>query len=516
LPNELKTKYSFLTLLPMAASGVAMTIALVVIGAWWADDLTIASVAPSYVPMTFSIALSVLLLGGAILARMRLPVSSATVWIPTGIALTALLLSCWVMFEFLANHEYGIDRLLGAESVVTDGYEPAQPSPISIFTLLTASVAAVMSFNEHAASKWSLIIVALSMYVFSVGLLITLGYAYGSPLLYGGDVRPVSILAGISFALIGTALVCMQGPYKWPVNAFTGTSVRARLLKSFLPLIVFMVLLSGSVSNRALSTSSNPALTASLIALVTAVIVGFIVTRLSSRIGGQIDRTNAMLLKTEEDLRLANEKLSVLGSITRHDALNRLAVVLGRMEMLQEMSHDKDVVKQTKESLEAAKAIEKIIQFTGEYQKIGAGGQIWLDVEDAFREALMGVDHETITAKSEVTGLEVLADKMFEKVLVNLVDNSMRHGKNLKSLRLHHSMRDGGLVLVYEDDGGGLNAEERANLFKRGHGKHTGLGTFLSKEILEFSGMTIRETGEHGIGARFEIGIPPGKFRMKQ
>jgi len=430
-------------------------------------------------------------------------------------AILALLLSFWVLIDFTASPDLDIDKLLGSDSGTVAGYSLAEPSPISTITLLAASVAAALSFNERFTTSRRLVISALSLLVFSVGILTTLGYAYGSPLLYGGDVRPVSVLAGISYLLVGTALMCLQGPNQWPVSAFYGPSVRARLLRSFVPLVVFVVLISGSLSNRALSTSGNPALTASLIALLTALVIGYLISRLSTRIGGQIDRTNAMLLDTQNELKKANEKLNVLGSITRHDALNRLAVVLGRLEMVQEASKDKEILKQTRESLVAAQAIEKIIQFTGEYQKIGVGVPVWVDVEEAFREALRGVALEAISIKSEVSGLEVFADRMFEKVLANLVDNSLRHGKNLKTLRLHHQKNEDGLVLVYEDDGGGLSEDEKAGLFKRGHGKHTGLGTFLSKEILEFSGMSIRETGEHGVGARFEIMVPADKFRFR-
>ncbi|MFH1579270.1 MAG: HAMP domain-containing sensor histidine kinase, partial [Thermoplasmatota archaeon] len=302
---------------------------------------------------------------------------------------------------------------------------------------------------------------------------------------------------------------------QWPVSAFVGSSVRARLLRAFLPLVVFVVLVSGSLSNRALSTSSNPALAASLIALLTAMAVGYIISRLSRSIGGEIDRSTALLLETQNELKQVNEKLHVLGSITRHDVLNRLVVVLGRLELLQGGSKDKETQKQISQSLASAQAIERIIQFTGEYQKIGVGRPVWIDVEEAFREAVRGVDQEEIAVRSEVSGIEVLADSMFAKVLANLVDNSLRHGKNVKTMKLHRRKDEDGLMLVYEDDGGGLSEEDKANLFQRGHGKHTGLGMFLSKEILEFSGMSVRETGKTGVGARFEIKVPTDKFRSR-
>jgi len=35
----------------------------------------------------------------------------------------------------------------------------------------------------------------------------------------------------------------------------------------------------------------------------------------------------------------------------------------------------------------------------------------------------------------------------------------------------------------------------------------------LSREILDITGITIRETGIPGAGARFELRVPGGKFR---
>ena len=51
-------------------------------------------------------------------------------------------------------------------------------------------------------------------------------------------------------------------------------------------------------------------------------------------------------------------------------------------------------------------------------------------------------------------------------------------------------------------------------LFECGFMKNTGLGLFLSLEILAITGITIRETGEPGKAARFEITVPNGMYRF--
>ncbi|MEI6842844.1 MAG: ATP-binding protein, partial [Methanomicrobiales archaeon] len=69
-------------------------------------------------------------------------------------------------------------------------------------------------------------------------------------------------------------------------------------------------------------------------------------------------------------------------------------------------------------------------------------------------------------------------------------------------------------LIVCEDDGDGIVAAEKEKIFERGFGKNTGLGLALSREILAITGITITETGEPGKGARFEMTVPKGAWRM--
>ena len=69
-------------------------------------------------------------------------------------------------------------------------------------------------------------------------------------------------------------------------------------------------------------------------------------------------------------------------------------------------------------------------------------------------------------------------------------------------------------MLVCEDAGTGIAADDKKRLFTQGFGKHTGLGLFLTREILSITGITITEAGEPGKGARFEITVPKGAYRL--
>jgi len=53
-------------------------------------------------------------------------------------------------------------------------------------------------------------------------------------------------------------------------------------------------------------------------------------------------------------------------------------------------------------------------------------------------------------------------------------------------------------------------SDEKEKIFLKGFGKHTGFGMFLIQEILSITGISIRENGLFGEGARFEILVPKG------
>ena len=111
---------------------------------------------------------------------------------------------------------------------------------------------------------------------------------------------------------------------------------------------------------------------------------------------------------------------------------------------------------------------------------------------------------------------EIFADPIFEKVFYNLIDNALRYGgAGMKTIRVSSQESDARLTILCEDDGVGITTEDKKKLFTRGFGKNTGLGLFLSREILAITGITITEKGVPGKGARFEIALPKGAWRMK-
>ncbi len=219
--------------------------------------------------------------------------------------------------------------------------------------------------------------------------------------------------------------------------------------------------------------------------------------------------------KAHEAISQVNHKLKILSSITRHDILNRSMVTSVYSDMLLEDIKDPDFQRKLLAIRQSSDEIRNLIEFTGQYQNLGETIPTWQVLEDLFKfRSIQGL-LSGINLILDLKGIEIYADNMLEKVIYNLVENSVRHGKNLTHISLSGHDESGKMVIWYEDDGGGIIPEEKEKAFEKGFGKNTGLGLFLIREILSITGITITENGIFGTGVRFEMVVPAGKWRKR-
>jgi len=219
--------------------------------------------------------------------------------------------------------------------------------------------------------------------------------------------------------------------------------------------------------------------------------------------------------RSEEALKKVNEKIQLLDSITRHDLVNQLVVLTGYLDMASRdypSSRAKDHIVRAQG---ASRAIHDQLEFARDYQRAGTSEPEWISADVALDSALASIEVKEFSIRSDLGGLELWADPMLEKVFTNLIDNSRRHGETVTEVSFSYVHRGDDLVVIVEDDGVGVPDSEKDLIFERGYGKNTGLGLFLIKAILGITGYTIRETGTPGKGARFEITVPEGLFRIE-
>jgi PAS domain S-box-containing protein len=218
--------------------------------------------------------------------------------------------------------------------------------------------------------------------------------------------------------------------------------------------------------------------------------------------------------KAQDALQLANKKLNLLAEITRHDIRNKLTVLGGYLELFTDHPPEPLHSMYLTKLKSAVKMIAANIDFTKLYQDLGVVAPVWHDVSDTFFKACTHIDIKKIRFESDADGVEIFADPLLERVFYNIVANAVEHGSRVSVVRLSSLEVPDGLLIRLDDDGIGIPSYDKESIFQRGYGKNTGLGLFLSREILSITNITIKESGEFQHGARFEMFVPKGVYRF--
>ncbi len=213
-----------------------------------------------------------------------------------------------------------------------------------------------------------------------------------------------------------------------------------------------------------------------------------------------------MMMKLAE----VNEKLHVVGRLTRHDVRNKLSLVTSNVYLAkQRLTGDNKTLQYLCDIESAVCQTVGILDFAGTYEKLGMEELGWVNVEKSVEEAATLFPELNVKIVNDCGGLTVLADSLLRQLFYNLIHNSSTHGERVSQIRVYYKeVGKDQLKLVYEDDGVGIPDAEKDKIFREGYGRGTGYGLYLIRKMCEVYGWIIRETGKPGEGARFTITIP--------
>ena len=216
----------------------------------------------------------------------------------------------------------------------------------------------------------------------------------------------------------------------------------------------------------------------------------------------------------EKALEQARKKLGLLNTVIFQDIQSTIFALSAYLQLA---NSNREEAKAKSFAEKEAFLIHKIVSslnFAKNYQDMGIHPPRWQNVNQVFLYAISHLDSLKVSRDVRVDGLECYADPLLEKVFFNLIENIFLHGQKATEISLGYEKRGEDFFLILADNGVGIPAEEKQKIFERGYGKNTGLGLFLVREILSITGITIRENGTEGAGARFEMLIPKGSYRF--
>ena len=118
-------------------------------------------------------------------------------------------------------------------------------------------------------------------------------------------------------------------------------------------------------------------------------------TRELSEVNEELNRDIAERRRVEAALAMANQKLTLLSQITRHDISNRVFALLVELDAIKDIAGDGPITKHLEILEKTTLSIQDQIAFTRDYQEIGSQIPMWHPVAPIVRDAARQLDDGT-------------------------------------------------------------------------------------------------------------------------
>ncbi len=230
--------------------------------------------------------------------------------------------------------------------------------------------------------------------------------------------------------------------------------------------------------------------------------------------GEELRRNYDELAENQRALTQARKKLSQLNTLAFQDLRNGFFSLSGYLQLARKTDSGQDSATLLAKGEDLLYRIERSMNVAKKYQDLGINPPRWQDVNLVLISALSHLDTSRVSRKTALGRLEIFADPLLEDVFVTLMENVLIHGGGSREVRISSRNEGRGITILFEDDGPGIPAAEKERIFERDYPRKAGMGLYLVREILAITGITIRETGEPGKGARFEIMVPEGQYHI--
>ncbi|MFA6111324.1 MAG: PAS domain S-box protein [Candidatus Latescibacterota bacterium] len=301
-----------LTRIARLGAGMAVGLGFLAAAGWLLDLPLLAQWHATFVPMAPSTLTLFIALGSATYARARWPQSRGARLGNWGGGIGALITSGFLLVQSVGGIGADLEELLFDVHGSLHGIPLGRMSAVTAGLFILSSLSLIVPLTAAGRSRLGLCVAdGLAGSVLVAGLTFVLAYGYGTPLLYGGTLVPPALTTALAFALLGLSLVALRGKDGWPMRALVGTSMRAVLLRTFLPFITVTLLLEGWVDAQGWKLLHiNPALLAAIWVVVFSAIVGGVIILLARHRGDALDRAQQALRESEEHYRLVVENAS--------------------------------------------------------------------------------------------------------------------------------------------------------------------------------------------------------------
>jgi PAS domain S-box-containing protein len=220
--------------------------------------------------------------------------------------------------------------------------------------------------------------------------------------------------------------------------------------------------------------------------------------------------------RMERALQLANKRLNIISSITRHDIQNKITVLLGFLGRAKRMETNPVILEYMNRQELAANSIRSGINMTRDFKDAGTEPPVWSGIRGLISAAKESLHETPVSITEDIPDIEMYADSHIDRVFSRLFENVLRLDPGTQEIRVSTRKADDDILINIESDGPGVLPGEKEDLFLQEKDGTRVQGLFIARELLSLTGITLDENGVYGKGTRFEIRIPAGYYRSAQ
>ena len=259
------------------------------------------------------------------------------------------------------------------------------------------------------------------------------------------------------------------------------------------------------------------------IVMVTVFMTRLFITRLREA-DNKIDAMNAQLMHSDK---LA--ALGKMGASVAHEINNPLVVVMQKIGWMEDLLKEEDSQK-TKNLEEYKKTISKIDHHLARIRKVvhnmlGYARRMEprfeeVDINETLNQTIDLLENYAIINNINIqtdlsSSLPIIAnDKaQLQQVFLNLISNAIDAISKDGLIEIESRSTDSHIVVTISDDGPGIPKDQQTKVFEpffttKETEKGTGLGLWISNDIMEKMGGTIMFESREGEGSTFTVKIP--------
>ena len=290
-------------------SGIAVScIGFLGILGWITGVREITSFHPMYLPMSPDTSLAFIVLGLIVIFMYRLQYPRRSKIIMSIIVITISIYGLLKFAEYFVNADLTLENIFFPETERIGSFYIKRMSPLAGLLFLLSGIALQLKMILINRQKLSNLIGSIGMITLTIGFAATVGYLFGTPLYYGGNIIPLAAPTAIGFLLLGCGLMAIAGTEGIFIRSFMGSSANIKLIRVLLPLVILAILIQGFLYEKLFTVLGiNQALFSALLSLIFAAITAGIVLQLSRVIFREADKAEIGRKQAEEiNLQLAS------------------------------------------------------------------------------------------------------------------------------------------------------------------------------------------------------------------